>query len=94
MARKITVSIRRKSYALMASSEQHERLIRLAADNVDRLIENYAGKFKAQDSDDILIFTALNVCMQNLNYKEEILKLQQEAEALEREFKGYLDKID
>ena len=42
----------------------------------------------------MLIFTAFNVCLKNLTYREEIKKLQKEAEELEKEFKAYLEKID
>ena len=65
-----------------------------AAESVTHLARKYAESFKGGDEKDVLIFTAFNVCLQNLTYREEIKKLQDEADVLEKEFKAYLDKID
>ena len=94
MDRKIKVTIFDKDYQLMASSEHQEMMMRRAAESVTHLARKYAESFNGGDEKDVLIFTAFNVCLQNLTYREEIKKLQDEADVLEKEFKAYLDKID
>ena len=92
MVRKISVKILDKEYELKAENE--EQLIRVAADSVTKLAKQFSRQFDGGDERDVLIFTAFNVCLKNLTYREEIKKLQKEAEELEKEFKAYLEKID
>lgn len=94
MVRKISVKILDKEYELKAASENEEQLIRVAADSVTKLDKQFSRQFDGGDERDVLIFTAFNVCLKNLTYREEIKKLQKEAEELEKEFKAYLEKID
>ncbi|MGN0191242.1 MAG: cell division protein ZapA [Candidatus Cryptobacteroides sp.] len=94
MERKIRVTILDKEYTLIAASEHQEYLMRASADSLTKLARKYGQSFSGGDEKDVLVITAFNVCMQNLTYREEIKKLQSEAEELEREFKAYLDKID
>lgn len=94
IARNINVTILNRSFNLKATSERHEQLIRIAVDSLNRMAEQYARNYPSNDESDILRFIALNVCMKNLNYKDEIRRLQSEAEAVEREISGYLEKAD
>ena len=94
MERSITVKILGTDYTLKATSEKHEQFIRTAAKNINEIFEAYAGKFDSRSKEDVLVFMALNVCMTNLNYQEQMAALQKEAENLEREMKGYIEKIE
>ena len=94
MERMIRVKILDKEYQLKATSENEEQLIRVAAESVTNLAKKFSQSFEGGDDRDVLIFTAFNVCLKNLTYREEIKKLQKEAEELEKEFKAYLEKID
>ena len=60
----------------------------------DRSVEQCSAQFQQSDTVDVLIFVALNICMKKLNVEEEMKNLQAEADALEREFAGYLENID
>ena len=94
MERMIRVKILDTEYQLKAASENEEQLMRVAADSVTNLARKFSQSFDGGDERDVLIFTAFNVCLKNLAYRDEIKKLQREAEELEKEFKAYLDKID
>lgn len=94
MVRNINVTILNRSFSLKATSERHEQLIRVAVDGLNRMAEQYARNYPSNDEADILRFIALNVGMKNLNYKDEIHRLQSEAEAFEREISGYLENVD
>ncbi len=94
MIRKINVTILGKQFSLQANSERQERFIRVAAETLNRMAEQYSAKFQQSDTVDVLIFVALNICLKKLNCEEEMKNLQAEADALEREFAGYLENID
>ncbi len=94
IVRNINVTILSRSFNLKATSERHEQLIRVAVESLNKMAKQYSQNYPDSDESDILRFLALNVCLKNLNYKEEILRLQSEAETLEREISGYLDNID
>ena len=63
-------------------------------ESLNKMAKQYSQNYPDSDESDILRFLALNVCLKNLNYKDEIRRLQSEAETLEREISGYLDNID
>ncbi len=92
--RNINVTILSRQFKLKATSERSEQLIRIAVDGLNNMGRQYAQNYPDSKEPDILRFIALNVCMKNLNYKEEICRLQSETEALEREISGYLENID
>ena len=94
IARNINVTILSRPFNLKATSERSEQLIRIAVDSLNRMAKQYSQNYPDSDESDILRFLALNVCLKNLNYKEEIRSLQSEAETLEREISGYLENID
>ena len=94
MTRKINVTILGKQFCLQTSSERQERVVRIAADTLNKMVEQCSTQFQQSDTVDVLIFVALNICMKKLNVEEEMKNLQAEADALEREFAGYLENID
>ncbi len=94
MGRSITVKILGTEYTLKATSEKQEQFIRTAAKNINEIFEAYAEKFDSRSKEDVLVFMALNICMTNLHYQEQMMALQNEAENLEREMKGYIEKIE
>lgn len=94
MTRKINVTILGKQFGLQTSSERQERFVRIAADALNKMVEQCSAQFQQSDTVEVLIFVALNICMKKLNVEEEMKNLQAEADALEREFAGYLENID
>ncbi len=95
MERSITVKILGKDYLLKATSEKHEQFIRKAAASINTIFDSYNEKYSGASSrEDILVFMALNICMKNLNYQEQMVALQKEAENLEKEMKGYIENIE
>ena len=78
---KITVKIAGRPYVLNASSEEHERKIRVSADEINKKVNAYLDKFPGKSIVDILSFVALNVCMNNLTLQEQIKNLSDEEKA-------------
>ena len=94
MMRKINVTILGRQFNLQASSDRQERAIRVAANTLNKMAEQYSAKFQNSDDVEVLIFVALNICLKKLNVEEEMKNLQAEADTLEREIAGYLENID
>lgn len=97
--RNINVTILGRSFQVKASSEESERRIRVAAEYINNMVDKYArtqsGEKSAEEMEkQYLIFTALNVCLKNLDYSEELKRLQSEAGRLEKEMAGYIENID
>ncbi len=92
--RKINITVLGRVFQLNAATPDAEQRIRCAADYINDTMEKYARTYSNGTLTDHLIFTALNVCMKNLEYSGEMKSLQSEAERLEREIAGYLENID
>ncbi len=97
--RNINVAILGRSFQVKASSEESERRIRAAAEYINKAVEKYAstqsgGKNAEEMEKQYLIFTALNVCLKNLEFSDELKRLQSEAERVENEMAAYIENID
>ena len=91
---KITVKIAGRPYVLNATSEEHERKIRVSADEINKKVNAYLDKFPGKSIVDILSFVALNVCMNNIVLQKQVSQMKAEEEALAGELESYLDNID
>lgn len=94
MAQSISIYIAGRKYSLKATSPENEALIRNAADEVNKKLEQYQEKFPGKNIVELLSFVALNVCKSHLTLKENLKELQMEEDALAKELEGYLDNID
>ncbi len=94
MAQNISIKIADRPYSLKAASPEQEELIRKAADELNRKVRAYQEKLPGKGTVELLSFAALNVCMANLNLKEQLSALAREEETLAKELEGYLENID
>ena len=94
MAQSISITIGGRKYPVNATSPENEALIRNAAGEVNRKLEQYLEKFPGKTDVELLSFVALNVCKAHLLLKEEMSQLVSEGDTLADELKGYLDNID
>ena len=94
MAQSINITIGGRKYPVKATSPENEALIRNAASEVNRKLEQYLEKFPGKTDVELLSFVALNVCKAHLLLKEEMSQLVSEGDTLADELKGYLDNID
>ena len=94
MAQSINIKIAGRPYNLTATSPEHEEVIRKAAEEVNRKIEQYQDRFPKTGMTDIVAFTALNVCMSNIILQKQIKDMKGAEEALAGELESYLENID
>jgi len=94
MAQSIKIKIAGRPYNLTATSQEHEEVIRKAADEVNRKIAQYQEKFPNTGMSDIMSFMALNVCMSNIILQKQIKEVKEAEEVLAGELESYLENID
>ncbi len=94
MAQNISIKIADRPYSLKVTSPEQEELIRKAADDLNRKVRAYQDKLPGKGAVELLSFAALNVCMANINLKEQLNERTHEEEVLAKELEGYLENID
>ncbi len=94
MAQNITIKIADRPYSLKVTSPEQEENIRKAADELNRKIRAYQEKLPGKGMVEFLSFAALNVCMANINLREQLEERSKEEEVLAKELEGYLENID
>ena len=94
MAQKITVTIAEHPFDLTATSPEHEEVIRIAADEVNKKIAQYQDKFPGKVLTDIVFLTALNVCINNVVLLRHAKGMKDAEDSLVKELERYLEDID
>ena len=94
MAQKITIKIADRPYTLSVNSEEHEELIRKAADDINRKVGQYLEKFPNRSTVELLSFVALNVSMANFTLVKQMKEMKDEEEGLAKKLEGYLKNIE
>lgn len=94
MAQKIRVIIAEHPFELTATSPEHEEVIRIAADEVNRKITQYQEKFPNKVMTDLAFLTALNVCINNVVLLRHAKGMKDAEESLVKELERYLEDTD
>ncbi len=94
MEQRITIKIADRSYNLKVSSPESEEVVRKAADEINRTIEAYFEKFPGKSLTEILSFVSLNMCINNINLRDNAQKIEKDVSSLDKELEGYLENIN
>lgn len=94
MAQSITLKIAGKEFSLRAETPENERLMRLAAQEVNQMLESYDSKYPNRSLEDKLAFVALNETVTKLLAKQQTKRIAAEGDQLEKDLANYLEKID
>ena len=94
MAQSINIKIAGRPYNLSAATPEHEEVIRKAAEDVNRKIEQYQQKFPKTGMSDIMAFMALNVCMNNIILQKKVKDTKDEVDGLAEMLGSYLESND
>lgn len=93
MAQSITLKIAGKEYPLMAASPEQEKLMRFAAEDINKMLARYDEKFPDRPLVDKLSFVTLNQAMGKYSAQMQVKSLGAEAEALNTDIVNYLKNI-
>lgn len=94
MAQNITIKIAGKEFPLSSSGEESERMMRLAAEDVGKLLAKYDAKMPDRSLEDKLILVALGETVEKIRVHSRISEIAAEADSLKSEIAGYLASVD
>ena len=91
-SRNISLTIAGKTYTMKAPSQEGERFMRLAAEEINNKLADYGSRFDQTQNDDKLAFVALNETYGKLYYMSKLSSLTKEIEALHEQLDSYIGK--
>lgn len=93
MAQSIKIKIAGKEYPFQVTSQEMEHFMRLAAEDVNAMLQNYSGKFPDKEMIDKLIFVALIEAIGKLKAQKQLDTSSKALESLGSGLKAYLDSV-
>ena len=90
MAQKITIRLAGKEFIVPVSSEEDERLTRLAAESVNARLSSYRASYPGRNDEDLMPFVALNECIARLALEDENKATKDEIGKLLEDTQSYL----
>ena len=93
MDQKISIKIADRTFSLTASSPEQEEVIRLAADAINRRLDNYSRKNPGKTLVELMSMVALNECACRISFQRDIDARKAEAEQLGKDMANYLAQI-
>lgn len=90
----IKIKIGSKEYNMKASSPEQERIIRLAAESINKMADVYRTKYPAQQEYDRIAFVALNNAISLLTARKELSDSKAECQTFLEQTQAYLDNIE
>jgi len=93
MAQSITLKIAGKEYPLIAASPDQERLMRRAAEDINKMLARYDAKFMDRPLIDKLAFVTLNQTMYKYAAQQQLQALNEDIGALNTEIENYLKNV-
>lgn len=88
---RINLVISGREYPLEAESPEMERLMRLAAGDVNRMLEKFNEQFPTTPFEDKLVFVAIREAAGKLLSQGKLQGLVDEADSLKQDLAAYLD---
>lgn len=94
MDQSITLKIAGREYPLKASSPEMEQLMRLAAEDVNKMLARYTEKYQDKTLEDKLAFVTLQEAVFKISAQRKAQALTDEVEALKKDTEAYLKGIE
>lgn len=93
MDQSIKIKIAGKEYPLKATSPEMEQLMRLASEDINKMLSKYDDRYSSYDLVDKLAFVALNETFAKLKAQKLLAMAGHEAEELKGDLESYLNGI-
>lgn len=94
MGQSIKLKIAGKEYSLTAASEEQEQLMRLAARDVNEMLDRFNEKFVDTDMVDKFAFVAVQEAVGKFYMKARLSQMGGELSSLSSELSSYLEETD
>lgn len=90
MEQKISIQIGGRTFNLTATSPEHEELIRLSADAINKRLSNYLRKNPDKNVAELMSMVALSEGVLRISLQREMEKARAEGTALSEDLERYL----
>jgi len=94
MAQNITLKIAGKEFPLSSNGEESERLMRLAAEDVGKLLAKYDAKMPDRPLEDRLALVALGEAINKIQALSKLADITAEANSLKSDIASYLNALE
>lgn len=94
MGQSVKLKIAGKEYSLTAASEEQEQLMRLAARDVNEMLDRFNEKFVETDIVDKFAFVAVQEAVGKFYMKAKLSQAGGEISSLSSELSSYLEETD
>ena len=94
MAQSIKLRIAGKEYSILAKDSETEHYMRVAAQNINSMLDSYDRKFPDTPAFDKLVFVTLNETVSMLAARHSLEVMSSEEGRLEKDLGDYLDKLE
>ena len=94
MGQSVKLKIAGKEYSLTAASEEQEQLMRLAARDVNEMLDRFNERFVETDMVDKFAFVAVQEAVGKFYIKAKPSQMGGEVDALSSELGAYLEEAD
>ncbi len=91
MGQSVKLKIAGKDYALTAASPEQEQMMRLAAKDVNEMLEKFNSRFPETDMEDKFAFVAVQEAVGKFVAKARLSQMGGELSALSGELEAYLE---
>ena len=90
MEQKISIQIGGRAFSLTATSPEHEEMIRLAADAINKRLSNYLRKNPDKNVSELMSMVALSECVLRISFQRELDKAKAEGASLHEDLERYI----
>ena len=94
MDQRITLKVAGKFYELKASTPEMERLMRLAANDVNSLLADFDSRFPDRSLEDKLVFVAIQEAVRKFASQKKFSNLSDEVTSLQSDIESYLKGVN
>lgn len=90
MAQRIKINIAGREYNLTAQSEEHEQLLRLASEAVNRRMETYTVSHPGKTAFELMSLVALNETIFRMSLQKDMEQYKNAEQQLQGDLERYL----
>ncbi|MCR5519854.1 MAG: cell division protein ZapA [Bacteroidales bacterium] len=94
MDQKITLNIANQAFPVKAANPEMERFMRIAAEDINKMLARYDEKYPDKSMTDKLLFVVLTQAVSRLQAQKKLNDVSAENEKLLSELSAYLKDIE
>ncbi len=94
MEQNITLKIAGQDFPLKASTPEMERLMRIAAEDINKMLARYDEKYPDKELTEKLLFVTLTQAVSRLTAQTKLNAMSESQQKLAEGLSSYLNKID